>query len=144
MTWAAVFSVAAIFIWLGLVAGISLIEAPLKFRAPGITLALGLGIGRLVFAALGRVEAVLLAVAVVCAAWVPGYVTARAVLLAVLAVILAGQYLVLRPALDRRAAVIIAGGEPPRSSLHLGYIAAECAKLALLLALGLLLARGSA
>ena len=45
MTWTAVASVAAVFTWLGLVAGISLIEAPLKFRAPGITLALGLGIG---------------------------------------------------------------------------------------------------
>jgi len=29
--------------WLGLVLGISAIEAPLKFRAPGITLPLGLG-----------------------------------------------------------------------------------------------------
>jgi hypothetical protein len=144
VTWTAVVSVAAVFTWLGLVAGISLIEAPLKFRAPGITLALGLGIGRLVFAALGRAEAVLLAVAAVCAAWVPGHVAARAALLAALAVILAGQYLGLRPALDRRAVVIIAGGEPPRSRLHLVYIAAECAKLALLLALGLLLARGSA
>lgn len=56
MTWAAGISVAAVFSWLGLVAGISLLEAPLKFRAPGITLALGLGIGRLVFAAMGALR----------------------------------------------------------------------------------------
>src|SRR5699024_11851856 len=36
-------------VWLGLIIGISLIEAPLEFTAPGITIPLGLGIGRLVF-----------------------------------------------------------------------------------------------
>ena len=45
--------VAAIaFTWFGLVLGISFLEAPLKFRAPGVTTQLGLGIGRVVFAAL--------------------------------------------------------------------------------------------
>ena len=42
--------------WLGLIIGISLIEAPLKFTAPGITIPLGLGIGRLVFTAMNWVE----------------------------------------------------------------------------------------
>lgn len=49
---------AASFTWLGMVLPISFLEAPLKFRAPGITAALGVGIGRLVFRALNRVEAV--------------------------------------------------------------------------------------
>lgn len=71
-----------------------------------------------------------------CAAWVPGHLAGRAGLPGALAAILAVQYLLLRPALDRRAVVIIAGGQPPRSALHLGYIAAECAKLGLLLARG--------
>lgn len=35
-------------LWLGLVLAISFIEAPLEFRAPGVSLAVGLGIGRLV------------------------------------------------------------------------------------------------
>lgn len=30
--------------WLGLVVAISFIEAPLKFRAPGVTVQIGLGI----------------------------------------------------------------------------------------------------
>jgi hypothetical protein len=55
-------------VWLGMVLAISFLEAPLKFRAPGITLALGLGIGRLVFAALNRVEVVLAVVIVIGAA----------------------------------------------------------------------------
>ncbi len=59
-------AVAAIFTWLGMVAAISFIEAPLKFRAPGVTLQIGLGIGRLVFRALNIAEAIL-AVAIVVA-----------------------------------------------------------------------------
>ena len=55
-------AVAAIFVWLGMVLAISFIEAPLKFRAPGVTLQIGLGIGRLVFRALNGVELLLVIV----------------------------------------------------------------------------------
>ncbi|WP_373865557.1 MULTISPECIES: hypothetical protein [Pseudonocardia] len=51
---------AATWVWVGMVLAISFIEAPLKFRAPGITTVLGLGIGRLVFRALNIAELVLL------------------------------------------------------------------------------------
>ena len=40
-------AVAVPFGWLGMVLAISFLETPLRFRAPGITLPLGLGIGRL-------------------------------------------------------------------------------------------------
>ena len=46
-------------VWTGLIIGISFIEAPLKFTAPGITIPLGLGIGRRVFLAMNIVEVVL-------------------------------------------------------------------------------------
>jgi hypothetical protein len=45
-------------LWLGMVLAISFPQAPLKFRPPGVTPALGLGIGRLVFRALNAVEIV--------------------------------------------------------------------------------------
>ena len=32
------------FVWLGMVLAISFLEAPIKFRAPGVTLQIGLGI----------------------------------------------------------------------------------------------------
>ena len=51
--------------WLGMVLAISFLEAPLKFRAPGVTLQLGLGIGRLVFRGLNFCETVLAAVIMV-------------------------------------------------------------------------------
>ena len=56
-------AVALTFIWLGMVLAISFLEAPMKFRAPGVTLQIGLGIGRLVFRALNTAE-VLIAVGI--------------------------------------------------------------------------------
>ena len=61
-------AVAAVFVWLGMVLAISFLEAPLKFRAPGVTLPIGLGIGRLVFRALNGCE-VVLAAAIVVSSW---------------------------------------------------------------------------
>src|SRR5690554_4478538 len=48
--------VTATFLWIGFVCAISFLEAWLKFQAPGVTLAIGLGIGRLVFGLLNKVE----------------------------------------------------------------------------------------
>ena len=48
-------------VWLGMVLAISFVETPLKFRAPGITVPLGLGIGRLVFRVLNAAELALAA-----------------------------------------------------------------------------------
>lgn len=114
------------------------IEAPLKFRAPGITLPLGLGIGRLVFRALNRAEIVL---AVVTAATF-AFTTrppAATVLLVALVLTLGVQVLVLRPRLEARAQLIIDGATPPRSRAHLGYIVLEGAKVLTLAAFGIVL-----
>ncbi|WP_369194308.1 hypothetical protein [Streptomyces djakartensis] len=127
---------AVAFVWLGMVLAISFLEAPLKFRAPGVTLSLGLGIGRLVFRALNRVE-MLLAVAVavtVVADDAPAAVTvAGAVTLTVLAV----QLLLVRPGLNRRSDRVLAGEDLPRSRAHLVYIAAEVIKVVALSILGI-------
>jgi hypothetical protein len=50
------FTIAIPFVWLGMVTAISFVEAPLKFDAPGVTLEIGIGIGRIVFAALNKLE----------------------------------------------------------------------------------------
>lgn len=98
-TWAAV---AVAFVWLGMVPAISFLEAPLKFRAPDVTVPIGLGIGRLVFRALNLGEAVL-AVAVV-AAVATGDPPGRGVApVAAAAVLLLAQLLVVRPRLNRRS-----------------------------------------
>ncbi|ADP78932.1 hypothetical protein [Pseudofrankia inefficax] len=137
---AVVLQVAIPFVWFGLVAGISFLEAPLKFRAPGITIPLGLGIGRLVFRAVNRLEVVLAAVLLVALALHTPTAPAWGVTAAVLGV-LAVQLAVLRPALDRRAEQIIAGNPPPPSHRHVAYIVLEAVKVILLPILGVLLAQ---
>ncbi len=110
-------TIAVPFVWLGMVLAISFLEAPLKFRAPGITLPLGLGIGRLVFRALNLAEIVLAALLATVGA-VVGMLSAGGLLLAFLAALLAAQVLLLRPRLDRRALQILAGQTPPPSHQH--------------------------
>lgn len=119
-------------LWMGMVLGLSFIETPLKFLAPGITVPLGLGIGRLVFNALTIAGVVFFVVLVLLAAVRPRENRAGWMLVAASGVVLAVQSLVIRPALNARSDVIIAGGDPGESSLHYGYIAAE---LVLLVAL---------
>ncbi|WP_426491316.1 hypothetical protein [Hymenobacter sp. 102] len=129
--------VATLFLWAGLIIGISFLEAPLKFTAPHITLALGVGIGRVVFHALNKVEIGLYAGAAVCAIYlrVPGRVGGALVLLA--AVLLLQTFWLL-PALDVRAEALLHGHPPPASSLHLLYIGVEAVKLCLVLGTGTL------
>lgn len=43
-------------IWMGMILAISFMDGPLKFTAPGITLPLGLGIGRIIFHTLNLME----------------------------------------------------------------------------------------
>lgn len=130
---------AILFVWLGMVLAISFLEAPLKFRAPGITIALGLGIGRLVFQALNIVE-VLLAGAVVLAAVttrIPGRLPLTAISVAV--AVLAVQLVLVRPRLRRRSDAVLTGqtaapgGMRERSTAHYAYAGLEVVKVVALL-----------
>jgi hypothetical protein len=129
---------AATFVWLGMVVAISFIETPLKFRAPGVTLQIGLGIGRLVFRTLNVCELVLAAVVVGCfAVEPPSVVTGVAAAIAVVALLV--QVLVVRPSLARRSEATLAGGDGPRSRAHWAYVGLEVVKVIALLIAGILL-----
>ncbi|MFI8230071.1 hypothetical protein ACIGDI_14660 [Streptomyces sp. NPDC085900] len=132
----AVTSVAVTFLWLGMVLAISFLEAPLKFRAPGVTIPIGLGIGRLVFRALNLVEAVL-AVALAVAVAVGDRPVGIVGPLVAVVVLLAAQLVVVRPRLNRRSDRVLAGEDVPRSREHLYYVGLEVAKVAALVALGI-------
>ncbi|WP_459548066.1 hypothetical protein [Nocardia sp. X0981] len=123
-------------LWLGMVLAISFLEAPLKFRAPGVTTKLGLGIGRLIFRALNIVESVLAAVLLV-AAIVLGPGVGPWVWLALAVVILVIQVAVVRPPLSRRSDRILAGEELPRSHAHYWYIGLEVVKVVALIGLAI-------
>jgi len=126
---------AATLIWLGMVLAISFLEAPLKFRAEGLELRVGLAIGRIVFRALNVAE-VLWAVVIAVSLSVTGPSGPVLVLAAVTVVLLAVQLLLVRPRLNRRSAAVMAGQDAPRSRAHHTYIALEALKLAALVALG--------
>jgi hypothetical protein len=129
-------AVAAVFVWLGMVLAISFIETPLKFRAPGVTQQIGLGIGRLVFRALNACELALAAIVVACFVATPPPPTAIAVAAAVAVVTLLAQVLAVRPRLTRRSDAVLAGGEGPRSRAHWVYVGLEIAKVIALLIAG--------
>ncbi len=139
-TWPAV-AVAAVFVWLGMVLAISFLEAPLKFRAPGVTIQLGLGIGRLVFRALNACEAVLAVIALVALA-VGGATTGVWVAVVVAVVALVVQVVAVRPALTRRSDAVLADerqAESGRSRAHYYYVGFEVVKVVGLLIGGVLL-----
>lgn len=123
----------AVFLWIGFVCAISFMEAWLKFRAPGVTVPLGLGIGRLVFGALNKVEWILAIVTMAnlfffgWEGWRP-----RLILLFIPIALLLLQSFWLLPALDARAELHIQGQHVPASSLHVYFVAMEVAKVACL------------
>jgi hypothetical protein len=132
---AAAVSVAAVFVWLGMVFAISFIETPLKFRAPGVTLQVGLGIGRLVFRALNACELALAAVVVACIVIAPP-VSGVIIAAAIAVVSLLAQVLAVRPGLTRRSDAVLGGGEGPRSHAHWVYVGLEIVKVVALLVAG--------
>jgi hypothetical protein len=138
MTLAPAVAVAVVFIWLGMVLAISFLEAPLKFRAPGVTLQIGLGIGRLVFRALNTVEVVLAVVILVSTVATPPSAGAAAALAMAFAA-LALQIAAVRPRLNRRSDQVLAGLDAPRSRGHYVYIGLEVIKVLALAAAGILL-----
>jgi len=128
----------AAFIWVGFVCAISFMEAWLKFRAPGIDLPLGLGIGRLVFAALNKVEWVL-ATAVLF-----NYLFAgnrdfqwHYILFFIALIVLILQTVYFLPALDARAELYIQQEPVPPSNMHFVYVIVEAVKVISLIVFGL-------
>ncbi|HIY66619.1 MAG TPA: hypothetical protein H9830_10120 [Candidatus Agrococcus pullicola] len=121
-------------IWLGLILGISFIEAPLKFQAPDITIPLGLGIGRLVFAAMNIAEGVI-AVALLLAMWRGRVSRPEWILGIAITVTLASKALVVRPLMHATTDAVIAGTSEGGSGLHYVYIAADVLLVVLLIAL---------
>lgn len=123
------------FTWFGMTAGVSLLATPVRFSAPTVDRAIGLDIGRVVFAALNKAELVALIVLLVVVR-----LSNRArrwwTICAVLTLILIAQSTWLLPALGARADMIVAGIEPPPSYLHASYSVLELAKLIILFAAG--------
>lgn len=126
------------FLWIGFVSAISFMEAWLKFRAPGITLPLGLGIGSLVFKALNLME--WLFALLIAARFIMNRRRERrssVIQYGVILLLLLIQTLWLLPALDARIPLYQQGLEVPSSPLHIYYVVAELFKVTLLFIVGI-------
>lgn len=130
-------AIISIFLWIGFVCAISFMEAWLKFRAPGVTLPIGLGIGRLVFGALNIMEWIFALVVIGNFFYVKTkLLTTQNTLffLALLLLIIETTWAL--PKLDARAELYINGQDIPASNLHFYYVAMEIIKVTCLTLFG--------
>lgn len=122
-------------LWVGLTTGLSFIEAPLKFQAPDVTLQIGLGIGRLVFGVLNKIELamalLIIAMLLLSDSWKKYWLYIIPIGITII------DNSILLPILDARAQIIIDGGTPPESSYHIVYIVLEVVKLIGLVGIGI-------
>lgn len=129
--------VSSVFLWVGFVCSISFMEAWLKFQAPGVTLPIGLGIGRIVFKALNQIEWVFAIVIILNFALRRiRKANNKMIFLVIPLMILTVQTLELLPALDARALQIINGEILEPSVTHTVYIVLEAVKVISLLIFG--------
>lgn len=131
-----ILQIAVPFIWFGMIGAISFLEAPLKFRAPNVTLALGLGIGKIVFQMLNRIEIVFALIMLVSLFFARPATNFALYILGAVFVLLLLQTVWLLPLLNARAEQVIAGATAPYSNNHLIFIAFEVLKFILLFILG--------
>ncbi|WP_445455187.1 hypothetical protein [Flavobacterium sp. HNIBRBA15423] len=129
-------TIAIIFIWIGFVCAISFMEAWLKFRAPNITTALGLGIGQLVFGALNKVELFLSSSIIILSAFRLKNSKILNLYFVIALVILLLQTFWILPELNERATKIIQEITVPKSQFHFVFVALEIIKVVCLFLFG--------
>jgi hypothetical protein len=128
----------SIFLWMGFIGAISFMEAWLKFKAPGVTVPIGLGIGKLVFNALNKMEWLFSIAIVVGYLFNNSLVNSPGIIWFIIpCIILMVQSFWLLPALDARAKAVIKGETVKPSSLHWYFISAELFKITSLFVLGI-------
>ncbi|MGD9804055.1 MAG: hypothetical protein AB7O71_12185 [Hyphomicrobiaceae bacterium] len=132
---------AILFIWAGLLFGVSFVATPAKFMAQSLPIAQALDIGRWTFHVLAWIEwgFVAIVAALLGLAWRSPHAHIGLVisLVAVVIIVLATETFALRPLLDARVIRIIAGESVSPSLWHNGYIALEGLKFLLVLAAGI-------
>lgn len=123
-------------IWLGMILGISFLETPVKFKAPSVTLEIGLDVGRQVFGVFNKVECAL-ALAMMILIVITRQKNRLVIFLGVVWSSLALQTFWLLPILDDRTALILQGQTPEPSYLHTVYVVLEVLKAVALSVYGL-------
>lgn len=135
-------AVGAVFIWIGFLGAISFMEAWLKFRAPGVSISIGLSIGKLVFSALNKVEIVLMILILLNIVLAKGKLFSdnHLFFFVPLIIVLLQTFWAL-PELDKMASLVINNRPLPPSNVHMYYVIMEVVKLMCLFVFGIALLR---
>lgn len=131
-------AIAVVFLWIGFICAISFMEAWLKFRAPGVDLSLGLGIGRIVFNALNKVEW-FFALAILFSFFISknNFLAIQNLAFYIPFFVLIIQTIWVLPALDLRAQMYIDNKTVAPSYLHFYYVIMEIIKVGCLFIYGI-------
>lgn len=134
------YALPATYIWMGFLLAISFMEAWLKFQAPGVTINIGLSIGKLVFGALNKIEWLMILIIFINFYLVKQKLWSyRNLTYFIAALMTALETFWGLPALDRMADQIMAGGVDTNPALHIIYVMMEVIKLIALILLGIYL-----
>lgn len=136
MNWSTFIILAILIFWAGFVSSISFMEAWLKFRAKGVTLNVGLSIGKKIFTSLNRVEWVFLFLYALPAVYLLKFnveAESRTIFSLFILIILLIQTFLVLPSLNQRVDVILNGETPGKSYLHLYFGSLEILKVILLI-----------
>lgn len=139
MNWSNFIILAVLLFWAGFVSSISFMEAWLKFRAKGVTLTIGLSIGKKIFTSLNRMEWIFSLLYVLPGIYLLKFNFELRTLLTILvfAILLIQTFLVL-PQLNQRVDDILNGEILRKSFLHLYFGSLEILKVLLLILLSYL------
>lgn len=122
--------IAIIYLWIGFICAISFMEAWLKFRAPGVNIQIGLGIGRIVFGALNKMEWFFaLLILIIFILTKQPVLSINNLFYYVVFIVLVIQTFWLLPILDERAELRIQGKNVENSFMHFYYVLFEFIKI---------------
>jgi hypothetical protein len=130
-------SISFIYIWIGLILGISFLEAWLKFQVPGVSLQVGLSIGKLVYSVLNIIEWIfaIIIVIILFLNVLTKKVHKNGWIIAIIISLLI-QSVWLLPVLNNRVELYVQGVNPAPSNVHIYYVVFEIVKLVSLFLLG--------
>lgn len=119
-------------LWAGMILGISFLDSWAKFRAPSLTRAVALDVGRTIFHYFHKAQNVLIIfIITVCLLFLRSL--SGWIMLGILNVILFSQLFWLLPQLNYQVEAIINGDKPKHSCAHLYFGVAEVAKFSTLI-----------
>lgn len=134
--------VAVLFVWLGMVLAVSLLDAASRFRTAGIATPPGHGIGHAGFVALKAVESALAVALVICVIGT-GLTQPAAIVLGSLVALLVLQLALVHETL-RQTSQAVGDMAVPHPTARRVYVLLTLAKVGLILTLGVLVLSGSA